>query len=149
MSNHHDEACRICEGIALHLDQNQRRIDDLTAKLEVAEVELSQRRPKDRIYPCGCIHCVCTDNEENRCYGCGARNCGQPGLVEEHVPKGPRISLPSLVNKLASYQAALAEDQAEGISLQLWWRRGDIVPEVSREIVVEFLADRRRVAEGD
>jgi len=49
-----------------------------------------------RVYQCGCVTCICPDEWE-RCGGCGARNCGQPGRPDEHVPGGKPRSIRDLI----------------------------------------------------
>lgn len=39
------------------------------------EAETDDRLPA-RHQPCGCVLCVCEDEEQ--CHGCGAKNCGKP-----------------------------------------------------------------------
>ena len=58
----------------------------------IAEVE--RLRPKNRVYPCGCVTCICED--EIKCHGCGAVGCGQPGMPAEHTPGAQPMSIPKL-----------------------------------------------------
>lgn len=38
-----------------------------------------------REQPCGCLVCTCEDEE--RCHGCGAKNCGTDRCVFKHYPQ--------------------------------------------------------------
>jgi len=46
------------------------RYADIAATVPQAEPILAKHQA------CGCVICTCEDNEENRCMGCGAKNCG-------------------------------------------------------------------------
>jgi len=56
--------------------------------------EVKRLRPKNRVYPCGCVTCICED--EIKCHGCGAVGCGQPGMPAEHTPGAQPMSIPKL-----------------------------------------------------
>ena len=56
--------------------------------------EVERLRPKNRVYPCGCVTCICED--EIKCHGCGAVGCGQPGMPAEHTPGAQPMSIPKL-----------------------------------------------------
>jgi len=75
---------------------NTRPIEDALARqlTELREVESTQR-----VYPCGCVSCIC--GGEEHCFGCGARSCGQPGAISEHVPGGEPTTVWVIVAKLA------------------------------------------------
>lgn len=63
---------------------------------EPAQPAGDAKQPKARFYPCGCIECVCDDSD--RCHGCGAVNCGQPGVICEHTPGGDPCKLSDVVS---------------------------------------------------
>jgi len=95
--------------------------------------------PVRRVYACGCVSCVCMDDE--RCHGCGARGCGQPGMPNEHSPGGRVETLPELFRRAEAAERKLAE--AEEV-IRLANEQVDVKPTFEDERVsyVEVQMDR-------
>lgn len=51
--------------------------DDMSYIARVAMRWKPEPAVVSRTYQCGCITCICPENDENRCYGCGAKSCGK------------------------------------------------------------------------
>lgn len=43
---------------------------------DAVAVEQPSAEPVSRTYSCGCVLCICDDEE--KCHGCGAKSCGKP-----------------------------------------------------------------------
>ena len=63
--------------------------------IESLRAEVERLRPKERVWPCGCVSCVCED--EVKCQGCGGNSCGQPGFPQEHTPGAKPYTIPGIL----------------------------------------------------
>ena len=77
--------------------------------------EVERLRPKERVWPCGCVSCVCED--EVKCQGCGGNSCGQPGFPQEHTPGAKPYTIPGiLAEALAARHLVYADGSASPVA---------------------------------
>jgi len=89
--------------------------------------ECAKGEPVSRIYPCGCVLCICCDGDE-KCYGCGAKSCGKSDAEcdwkQERI-KAVRFASPqpstddvieACLQILAQFEAD-AQDENEGVAV--------------------------------
>jgi len=100
-------------GATVAIDKATATIAALTSHARPAERELARNQP------CGCVVCRCED--EHRCGGCGAKNCGTHpvGQIPNPVYKSSALTArdAEAADKLARVEAALAkwQHEAEGL----------------------------------
>lgn len=74
----HYETDKICDLVFVSLAERDARINRLLARAEKLETEV-KLPTLSKNQPCGCVICDCVDTD--RCFGCGAKNCGTPECV--------------------------------------------------------------------
>lgn len=87
--------------------------------LEEAEVwRLREPPPEQHVYECGCITCICGDVD--RCGGCGAQSCGQPGHSKDHVAGGKSETVAELKADRDRLRRELDDTKAQLEACEIW-----------------------------